>query len=310
MEKISFKKILSTLKDYIIITLGLLCYVTGWVVFVIPHEMVGGGVSGIGVILQYATGGFFKVSYTFFLVNTTLLLIAIKLLGKGFGVKTVYAVIVTSLFFQFMPELIPQDFINEIALSNPKLICALIGGAMSGLGIGVTFSKGGSTAGTDIIALIINKYKNIPPGRIILFIDIFIVGSSIFLPSTEGFGARIANIMYGYILVAACGFTVDLTVSGSKQSVQLFIFSKHYEQIADMISKDMRRGVTVLDGRGWYSGNNEKILLVVVRKTESNFILSMIKQIDKQAFISVGSVMGVYGLGFDTIKTKKKIKKI
>lgn len=310
MEKISFKKILSTLNDYIIITLGLLCYVTGWVVFVIPHEMVGGGVSGIGVILQYATGGFFKVSYTFFLVNTTLLLIAIKLLGKGFGVKTVYAVIVTSLFFQFMPELIPQDFINEIALSNPKLICALIGGAMSGLGIGVTFSKGGSTAGTDIIALIINKYKNTPPGRIILFIDIFIVGSSIFLPSTEGFGARIANIMYGYILVAACGFTVDLTVSGSKQSVQLFIFSKYYEQIAEMISKDMHRGVTVLDGRGWYSGNNEKILLVVVRKTESNFILSMIKQIDKQAFISVGSVMGVYGLGFETIKTRKNIKKI
>lgn len=310
MEKITFKKILSSLNDYLVITLGLLCYVTGWVVFVIPHEMVGGGVSGIGVIIQYATGGFFKVSYTFFLVNTTLLLIAIKVLGRGFGVKTVYAVIVTSLFFQFLPEIIPQDFINEIALSNPKLICALIGGAMSGLGIGVTFSKGGSTAGTDIIALMINKYRSTPPGRIILYIDLFIVGSSIFLPSAEGFGARIANIMYGYILVAACGFTVDLTVSGSKQSVQMFIFSKCYEQIAEMISKDMHRGVTVLDGKGWYSGNSEKILMVVARKTESNYILSMIKQIDKQAFISVGSVMGVYGLGFETIKSKKNIKKI
>lgn len=310
MEKSKVKKILGVVNDYVVITLGLLCYVLGWVVFVLPHEMVGGGVSGIGAIIQYATGGVFKVSYTFFLVNSILLLIAIKVLGKGFGVKTVYAVLITSLFFQFIPEIIPQDFIDEIALSNPKLICALIGGCMSGLGIGLTFSKGGSTAGTDIIALMINKYHSTPPGRIILIIDIFIVGSSIFLPSDEGIGARIANIMYGYILVAACGYTVDLTVSGSKQSVQLFIFSKNYEQIADMISKDMHRGVTVIDGQGWYSKNEEKILMVIVRKVESNYLLSMIKQIDKQAFISVGSVMGVYGLGFDTIKSKKNVKKI
>lgn len=310
MEKTKSKKILSIFNDYLVITLGLLCYVLGWVVFVIPHEMVGGGVSGIGALIQYATHGVFKISYSFFLINSVLLLIAIKVLGKGFGIKTVFAVIVASLFFQFLPELVPADFINEISKNTPPLICAIIGGCMSGLGIGMAFSKGGSTAGTDIIALMINKYHNIPPGRLIIMMDIFIVGASIFLPSDKSFGIRIADIMYGYILVAACGFTVDLTVSGSKQSVQMFIFSKSYQEIADMISNDMHRGVTVLDGQGWYSKNNEKILMVVVRKSESNLLLSMIKQIDKQAFISVNTVMGVYGLGFDSIKAKKNIKKI
>lgn len=309
-KKGGVKKVLSLVNDYVIITLGLLCYTGGWCIFVIPNQIVGGGVSGIGAIVQYATNGAIPVSYTFFFVNLILLIIGIKVLGKAFGVKTVYAVIVASLLFRVLPEIIPQDFINEIAVANGKLLCAIIGGSMSGLGIGMAFSKGGSTAGTDVIALIISKYRNIPPGRIILLCDIFIVGSSILLPSDAGFGSRIAGVMYGYLLVAACSYVVDLSVAGNKQSVQLFIFSKEYEKIADMISGTMGRGVTVLDAEGWYTKSSERVLLVMVRKVEANYLLSMIKQIDKQAFISVGNVMGVYGRGFDPIKAKKKIAKI
>ena len=304
------RKVLSVVNDYLIITLGLLCYTAGWCIFVIPNGMVGGGVSGIGAIVQYATNGAIPVSYTFFFVNLILLIIGIKVLGKAFGVKTVYAVVVTSLLFRILPDVIPQTFIDELAVANGKLLCALIGGAMSGLGIGLAFSRGGSTAGTDVIALIISKYRNIPPGRIILLCDIFIVGSSIFLPSDLNFGERLAGIMYGYLLVASCSFVVDLSVAGNKQSVQLFIFSKQYQEIADMISGSMHRGVTVLDAQGWYTKNSEKVLLVMVRKVEANYLLSMIKQIDRQAFISMGNVMGVYGQGFDVIKEKKKVKKL
>ena len=287
------RKVLSVVNDYLIITLGLLCYTAGWCIFVIPNGMVGGGVSGIGAIVQYATNGAIPVSYTFFFVNLILLIIGIKVLGKAFGVKTVYAVVVTSLLFRILPDVIPQTFIDELAVANGKLLCALIGGAMSGLGIGLAFSRGGSTAGTDVIALIISKYRNIPPGRIILLCDIFIVGSSIFLPSDLNFGARIAGIMYGYLVVASCSYVV----------------SKQYQQIADMISGTMGRGVTVLDAEGWYTKQSEKVLLVMVRKVEANYLLSMIKQIDRQAFISMGSVMGVYGRGFDAIKEKKKVNK-
>lgn len=306
----SARKVLAVVNDYVIITLGLLCYTAGWCIFIIPNGIVGGGVSGIGAIVQYATNGAVPVSYTFFLVNLVLLIIGIKTLGKAFGVKTVYAVVVASLLFRVLPEVIPADFIQEFAMDNGKLLCAIIGGSMSGLGIGMAFKHGGSTAGTDVIALIISKYRNVPPGRIILLCDIFIVGSSILLPSEAGFGSRIAGVMIGYILVASCSFVVDLSVAGNKQSVQLFIFSKEYEKIADMISSTMGRGVTVLDAEGWYTKNKEKVLLVMVRKVEASGLLSAIKQIDNQAFISMGSVMGVYGRGFDAIKEKKKMSKI
>lgn len=304
------RQVLSVVNDYLIITVGLICYTAGWCIFVIPNGIVGGGVSGIGAIVQYATNGAIPVSYTFFGVNLVLLAIGIKVLGKAFGAKTVYAVFVASLLFRVLPEIIPQTFIDEIAVANGKLLCAIIGGSMSGLGIGMAFSRGGSTAGTDVIALIISKYRNIPPGRIILLCDIFIVGSSILLPSDENIGARIAGVMYGYLVVAACSYVVDLSVAGNKQSVQLFIFSKQYKEIADMISGTMGRGVTVMDAEGWYTKQTEKVLLVMVRKVEANYLLSMIKQIDKHAFISMGSVMGVYGRGFDSIREKKKIKKI
>lgn len=294
------KKILTEIKAYVIITLGLLCYTVGWVTFLIPNHLVGGGVSGISAVINYATG--FPISYSFFLINVILLLIALKILGKGFGVKTVYAIIIASVFYRVLPGMISQDFIQEIAISNGKLLCTILGGAFSGLGIGLTFTQGGSTGGTDIVALIINKYRTVSPGKVILLIDVFIIASSLLVPTDDGFGTRLATIMYGYILVAVCGYTVDLYLNGAKQSVQIFIFSKQYDEIAERISKDMHRGVTVMSGIGWFSKAEGKILLVIVKKTEQNILFKIIKEIDNDAFMSVGSVMGVYGKGFDAIK--------
>lgn len=309
MEK-SRQKILRTLKEYLLIAFGLFIYVTGWVVFLIPNNLVGGGVSGIGALVFYTTG--IPVSVTFFVVNFVLLAIALKVLGPSFGIKTVYAVIITSLMFQFMPGFIPEDIINQIGTANGKLLATLIGGVMSGLGIGIAISQGGSTAGTDIVALMVAKYRNVSPGRLILAIDVVIVLSSFVLPMTGAdgnplhTGEKIAVVTYGFVLIACCGYTIDLYLSGTKQSVQIFIFSKDYAAIADLITSQMHRGVSVLDAQGWYTKSNNKVLMVMVRKVDLNTALRLVKSVDPNAFISVGTVMGVYGQGFDDLKVKAK----
>ena len=297
MEK---NKVVSTLKSYAIITLGLLLYVLAWVVFIMPHQLVGGGVTGISAVIQYCTG--FHVSYSFFIINGILLLIALKVLGPAFGVKTVYAMVVTTLLLRFAPMVIPQEFIQIIALDNGKLLSVIIGGMLSALGISLTFSQGGSSGGTDIVALMITKYRAISPGKILLILDIFIIASSLIVPTEGSWGVRVANLVYGYVMAGVFSVSLDLFVSGSKQSVQIFIFSKNFEKIADRITNDVHRGVTALDGKGWYTKTESTVLVVVARKQELKFLLTLIKEEDPQAFISVASVSGVYGSGFDVIK--------
>lgn len=294
------KKIFSSIKSYTIITLGLIIYTTAWTVFIIPNGLVGGGITGISAIIQYCTG--FPVSYSYFLLNAVLLLIALKVLGYGFGVKTIFAMVVTTILLKVMPSLIQPEFIEEIALRNGRLVCAIIGGGLSGFGVSLTFGQGGSSGGTDIIALMINKYRAISPGKIILYIDIFIIASSLITPGDGTWASRIATVIYGYVTAGVFSVTMDIVTSGSKQSVQIFIFSKKHVQIADRISSQMHRGVTVLDGKGWYTKEQSQILMVITRKTDTNSILNLIKDEDPQAFISVGSVMGVYGKGFEQIK--------
>ncbi len=300
------------LKAYLIITLGLLLYTLGWIVFLIPNNMVGGGVTGISAILLYAFN--IPVGVSFFVINLILLLIALKVLGKGFGMKTVYAIIIASVFYEVVPPLIPDVFIQEIAISNGKLLCAIFGGVCAGLGIGISFSQGGSTGGTDIVALMIVKYKNISAGRVILLLDIFIIASSLLLPpneildangavvGVETWGQRFATILYGYILIGACSFSVDMFISGSKQSSQFFIFSKKYEELADAITTQTGRGVTLIEGEGWYTKQKSKILLVIARKDDLSLMYKIVREIDRDAFLSVGNVSGVYGKGFDQIK--------
>jgi len=290
---------LKTVRSYLIITLGLLLYTIAWTVFIIPNNMVGGGVTGASAIIQYCTG--FNVSYSYFIINVVLLLIALKVLGRGFGVKTVFAIAVTTIFLRVLPILIPRDFITEFS-ENGRLICALIGGAMSGFGVALTFGEGGSSGGTDIIALIINKYRSISPGKVILIIDVVIIASSLIIPSDQGWASRIATVVYGYIIAATFSMVVDVTVSGTKQCVQLFIFSEKYVEIADRISFEAHRGATILHGVGWYTKEERHIVMVVARKNDSPALLNLVKEIDPQAFITMGSVMGVFGKGFERIR--------
>ena len=301
MEQKSTKKTRGVIKSYIFISLGLFIYVTGWVAFLMPNHLVGGGVSGIAALVQYATG--FPMSYTYFAINTCLLLVALKVLGRGFGAKTVYAVALTTVLFRILPAIIPADLVADLS-ENGKLISALLGGALTGAGIGIIFNQGGSSGGTDIVALIINKYRNISPGRIILSIDMVIIGASFFVSGEPTLGKQLATVLYGYIVVSVTGYTIDMILSGARQSQQFFVFSKHYETIARRITTEMNRGVTIIDGQGWYSKNEQKIVMIIARKSESNGIYHIIKDVDKEAFLSVGNVMGVYGKGFEQIRTK------
>ena len=321
------KSFWTIVKEWSLITLGILIYVTGWSLFLIPNNLVGGGVSGISSIIQYATGGKIQMGYTYFVLNAILLAAAVIVIGMGFGAKTIYAIVLASLGLRFLPGVFPTEIIQSLALQNGKLMSVLCGGLMSGIGIGMSISNGGSTGGTDIIALIYTKFRNVSPGKVILYIDFIIILSSLFIPSivpdldpqtgvqlkdADGqplshlmpFAEKVTTVIYGLILVTVCGRVIDMYLSGSQQSVQLFILSKHFAEIADSITHDLHRGVTVLDGKGWYTQEPTEVLMVITRKTDVNLLLRYIKAIDPDAFLSVSSVNGVYGRGFDAIKGK------
>lgn len=287
-------KIFKTTRSYIIIVFGLLLYALSWTAFLIPHKITGGGVSGIGALIYYASG--FPMGYTYFLVNIGLIFIAIKMLGANFGVKTVFGVIVGSILLSVLQATIKQPVVAD------KFMSTIIGGAIAGVGLGIVFTQGGSTGGTDIIAMIINKYRNISPGRVILMCDVFIIGSSFLVLLDLDPAKRIETIVYGYVAMAITAYSLDAVLSGSKQSVQVFIFSKNYQLIADRITAEMNRGVTVIDGQGWFTKENQKVLITLVRKHEANDVYRVIKEVDPEAFISVASVMGVYGRGFERIR--------
>ena len=305
------KSILKLGKEYLLLTLGILIYVAGWTIFMIPNNLIGGGLTGVSSIIQYAVG--IKMGYTYFVLNAILLVTAFVVIGANFGGKTIYAIILASVGLNVLQDLIPAAIIETLSVQNGNLMSTIMGGILSGAGIGMSMSQGGSTGGTDIIALIVNKYRNISPGRIILWIDAVIILSSLAVPSytAEGelvpFAEKITTVVYGLILITVNGYVVDLYLSGSKQSVQLFIMSRKYEEIADAITKDIHRGVTVLPAVGWYTKKENHVLMVVTRKTDLNFLLKYIKTIDNDAFLSVSSVSGVYGNGFDAIKSGRKM---
>lgn len=303
------KNLMRAVKEYFLITLGILIYTSGWTFFLTPNNMFGGGVSGISAIIQFATG--IKMGYTYFVINALLLLISLFIIGPSFGVKTVYAIFLASFCLNIEQTLIPTQFIQDIALSNGKLLCSIIGGSMAGFGIGMSISQGGSTGGTDIIALIVTKYRNVSPGKVILLMDVFIIAFSLLVPSYDSNGQALPFVdkfitaVYGMITVTVCGNVADLYLSGSRRSVQLFILSHEHVAIADMITTEFHRGVTVLDGKGWYTKQQASVLMVITRKTDVNILLRAIKRIDPDAFLSISSVAGVYGKGFDSIKENK-----
>ena len=297
-------------KDYIFITLGLILYSFGFTFFLMPYEIVTGGVAGIAAIVYYATS--FPNSYTYFLVNAALLAIGLKILGWKFLVKTIYAILMLTFLLELMRDLMPLDaqgnFVKILG-EGQNFMSLIIGCMMTGSALGIVFLNNGSTGGTDIIAASVNKYKPWSLGTVLIFVDFIIIGSCFFIPQFGNMLERTYMVVFGFCTMVIENFMLDYIYNRQRSSVQFFIFSKKWQEIANAIGTNMNHGVTLLDGHGWYTGQERKVICLLARKSESTYIFRLIKLIDPNAFVSQSSVIGVYGEGFDPIKVDvKKMK--
>lgn len=279
------------LKDYLNITLGLVLYAVGLVVFIKPGGIVTGGLAGVGLLVEYATNGKIPLQQTYFVVNCLLLLVALKVLGFKFLIKTIYGVVVLTALLTILGY-----FVKEPIIANEPLLAGVIGAMMCGSGIGFVFSANGSTGGTDIVVAVINKYKNLAFGRGMLLCDFTIISCS-FLVFHD-----MNKIVYGLIVMGVMTYSIDMVINGFRQSVQVLIISDKYETIANAINHELRRGCTLLDGMGWYTKKDTKVIMVLAKRAESVQLFRLVRSIDEKAFISQSTVRGVYGEGFDKIR--------
>lgn len=298
-------RFLNIVWDYFLMTLGTLIFVMAWTSFLQPNSLASGGLTGLTTILDYATKGKIPMDFTFATINVILLVAGFLFLGKSFGFKTIYVIGLSSFLFWFLPEYFP--FLEVVDPNLDKIMIVLIGGAMESIGIGLILLRGGSTGGTDIVAMILNKYWPVSPGKVYLYSDIFIISSLLLIPVEQGGG--LVNMIYAYMMMLVFSFGVDFVVLGQKSSVQLLVFSKKYKEIADHIIYDVQRGVTALQSVGWYSQQESKVLLIILRKQQMSEVINEIKRIDKDAFVSVSSANSVYGEGFEEIKSGPNLKK-
>ena len=299
-------------------TFGMFCYAFGWLICVLPAGGMGGGAAGlatiINAILPTSIASFLTIGTLVFIINVILLVLGVMIVGWKFGIKTLFCIFVMSIMFNVVEAYVPQDLMikmmTEVDANN--LLLVVVGAASCGLGIAVAFMQGGSTGGTDIVAMIINKFRTVSYGKVLLMTDCGILISSLFLETTITVlgndiiiaplsSLAFARVIYGFIMIAVIGYTVDFVQSGNQQSNQILIFCKDYEKMAEAINTKAHRGATLIDAMGWYSKSPSKAVMVVCRKRDTSSILKLVKEVDPNAFLTVGSVMGVYGQGFDAL---------
>ncbi len=285
-------------KDYLAITLGVVIYSLGWTCFLLPYQITTGAVTGIAAIIFYATGVPIQVSY--FSINAVLLVFALKILGFKFCIRTIYGVLSMTFFLWFFQVVLKDESGNLMKLvgEGQDFMGCVLGSCMCGVGIAVVFLNNGSTGGTDIIAAIVNKFRDITFGRMIMYMDIIIISSCYFIFHDW------RRVMFGYTTLIITSLILDYVINSARQSVQFLIFSKKYDEIASAVNKNLHRGVTVVDGMGWYSQHQVKMLVILARRSQSVYIFRLIKDIDPNALVSQSNVVGVYGEGFDRIKVK------
>ncbi len=305
---ISLKKITAShgfklFMDYFYITIGLFMYGFGWAVFLLPYQLVTGGVTGFAALIFYGTG--IPVSYTYFIINVGLLVVALKVLGFKFMVKTIYGILMLTLVLDVLQKAVtrPDGTMFQLLGPNETFMSIILGAFFCGTALAIIFLRNGSTGGTDIIAAVVNKFKDISLGMVLLIADLFIIGASYFVLEDW------KKVVFGLVLMFVENIILDYVMNKRRESVQFLIFSRHFEDIAKEIGTKLGRGVTMLDAHGWYSGNEMKVLCILAKKREQVIILRMIKRIDPGAFVSIGSVNGVYGEGFDQIKFKPHVDK-
>lgn len=285
------KKLLKQAQDYVMIFLGLASYAFGFTAFILPEKVVTGGVTGVASLLFFGLG--WNVAVTYFIINVILLAIAFRTVGKLFVIRTIIGASAATLLIGFMEPLFTEPIVAQQPFMN-----VIIGAIFCGVGIGTVFVHNGSSAGTDIVAAMVTKYTNISFGRMMLYMDLFIISSSYIIFQS------VDKIVYGLIFMIINSFVADMVINNNRQAVQFMIFSEKWEDIANAINNEAHRGCTLLHGTGWYTKRDVKILLVMCRKMESVHIFRIIKAVDDHALISQSNMNGVYGLGFDEVKVR------
>jgi uncharacterized membrane-anchored protein YitT (DUF2179 family) len=287
----------SMLSDYLVIVIGVALYAYGWAGMLIPNGVASGGLTGACTILNFATG--IPVSLSYIVVNAGLLLFGFLILGNAFGFKTIFAILCSTLFL----DLFERWEASHMFFSD-KLLLVVVAAIIESIGLAAVFVRGGSTGGTDIIALIVNKFWPVTLGKVFILLDVFIIASVLLVP-----GKTVEDMVYGYVAMVIFSVMVDWVMLGRKSTCQILVFSDRYQEIADQILLQLERGVTALDATGWYTGADRKVLLILIRKRELRDITRLIKSIDHTAFVSVSDASSVYGEGFDEIKTGVNLKK-
>ena len=282
-------------------TVGMFCYAFGWIGCILPAKCMGGGASGLSLLIYYATGETITIGVMVFVINAILLLIAGFIVGWKFGIKTIFCVCMLSFAMSTMQTVftLPDGTIMDIFQLDNRLLSTLLGGIFSGVGVALSFAQGGSTGGVDIVAMIINKYRTVSYGKIVRSIDSVIIAAALLLPEAANIG--IDGVVYGFVMTAVFSYVVDMLMTGNQQSNQIMIVSKDYQAMADAMNNTALRGATVIDAKGWYSKQQHNIVMVVCRKRDTPTILKIVKEVDPDAFITIGSVMGVYGKGFEAL---------
>lgn len=294
-------------KDYLFIVLGILIYGIAFTAFILPHGIVIGGVSGVATLVYFATNGVIPVAVSQYGCNLILLALAFRIVGRTFVLRTIFGATVASLFIGIFESFfmgLGHPLIEDISMS------AVLGAILCGVSVGIVFIHNGSTGGTDIVAAMVSKVSNLSIGRTMIFVDMIIVTSSLLLPYdgtlAERLNARVPLVVYGLVMTFIIAYMADMIINTNRQATQFIIFSHKWAEIADRINSEARRGVTVLDGEGWYSKQKVKVLMVWCRKIESVTIFRIVKSMDDNAFITQTKVNGVYGKGFDTMRVKMK----
>jgi len=297
--------IFKEVQDYLFITFGLILYAFGFTFFLMPYEIVTGGVAGLAAIVEYASS--FPNQYTYFLVNSALLVLALRILGVKFLIKTIYAIFMLTFLLGLMKELVPRDEAGnmvKILGEGQNFMSLIIGCTMTGSALGIVFVNNGSTGGSDIIAASVNKFYNMSLGTVLVVVDFVIIGSCMFIPQFGTTLDRAYMVVFGLCTMVIENFILDYIYNRQRSSVQFMIFSEKWQEIANAIGMQMDHGVTILDGQGWYTGEKRKVLCILAKKNESVPIFRLIKMIDPHAFVSQSAVIGVFGEGFDPIKVK------
>ena len=299
------RKIWKNIFDYLALTVASFIFAFAWEGFMIPNGMSAGGMMGLCTVVEYATSGMIEAQHLYLAINALLILIAVIVMGIGFGFKTLYSILVSSLFMQLIamtPAL--HSLPGEFFFVEERVLIPVIAGGLEALGLGLVLRFGGSTGGTDIIALMVNKYWPVSLSTVFAVSDFAIVTLLLFLPDKA-----FTDLVYGMVEIIVFSLIIDFVVGGKKSSYQVFIFSERYNEIADYIIDEMDRGVTVVDAHGWYSKRKRDVLLVIVNQKQMPSLSRAVKEIDPRAFMSVSPTNNVYGEGFDEIKTGFRMKK-